>query len=594
MRKLVRNISLLLCSCLAAIVGACSEQEPGEISRFATDAAGKVDLTLNVSIGRITGVGSTRAEDEGNTFGFEQSDIPQELINTLRIIIVRPDYTVEYNRFINLKDKALAKVTSEDLIDRDELTFSVSTSQGYVDNEKMTRTEKKRIYLIANEAGLDGLSSNFTATGETIAEMLEKIAPEYYPSEEEIEAGAKPNRGTRLDPYSVERWIIFNEWGEGIDDPGRKAVPVVDNSGDAQTFIPMTEFFDIDVVSSFKIPENNEGETDEDKPRPSVKQEADLFVTRNFVKFVFSASSANESFTIRNVTFQNLSQKEYLFPFNTVYSPGKAIDNTSDREIVSFQTPGTAGNLIRPYTFTPPTENPFRFQQLAEGASETKSPPAVYAPLLYFCETNNFEADNGTPVYRIGVDVEFQNNNGTTQEASFKDVILPNLPNSLPRNTIVKVNLTFKDRRIAAEATVLPYTAVELFPQFGFSKPETDRLSVAPSMVLDTKDPEHLEGLLYANYSSLKGNTIDKLIWVSSDPSLILLGPENNDPDPESLLYVKPAESIELPYMDENDNIVPVRVIPQKNKDGMYVLGETDVTVYSQNGLVARCKVTVK
>lgn len=592
--KLIQHISLLCCVGLLASLGSCTTEAVPDVKSYTAEEVGAdVNLSLNVSIGNITGVGQTRAGEDteiDNKFTFEQTDIPYELINTLRVIIVRPDNTVEFNRLITPEDKLPKVILNADSVEQDELKFRVSTTQGYVDNKAMTCTERKRIYLIANEATLDNYNISFLGDGQKITDYLKGITPAYTPTKEDQEKGEKGKLGDKLDPYVVERWIIYNDWKESGDSDSDVnnllAEPIIDNSGTEKSNIPMTEFFDIDVVSSW-APANDElGEGDsnqngnnasEDKDTQEVQlseQNVDLFITRNFVKFQFTASSETETFDIVSLRFENLMQKEYLFPFNTLYDPIKTVNNPVDRQIISFLTPGPAGNFIRPYvfefsdvkTFTPPSDE------------NTEVIPISFSPMLYFCETHNYIANTyNTSEYKLGAVIRYHKHDGTTEEKTYEPQKLDNLPYSLPRNTIVRINITINDHKLAAEATVFPYTAVNLNPQFGFSRPASDMLTVAPTMELDL----NREGLLDATYTSQVGTVIDKLIWVTSDPSVVLLGPENNDPDSGSQLYVKPSESIELPY-DER-----VRVIPQET-------GTATVAVYSQTGLVARCRVTVK
>lgn len=489
MRKLFQHISLLCCLGLAGTLGSCiSDDFNNGRSLTAAEVGGEVNLSLNVSVGNITDVRQTRDGEETATdkFNYEQTEIEQEKIKTLRVIIVRPDYTVEFNRLINLKDNPAAVTLNGGNVG-DELKFRVSTDQGYVDNMAMTCTETKGIYLIANEASLDNpnIKSNFTGDGQKITDILNGLTAAYYPSKEEEENGVVGKRGDKLDPYSVERWTIYNHWDES-GDPGTSvnnllSKPILDNEttdeSTKESYVPMTEFFDIDVVSSWRPadatedPSEGEAEDDDIMPLVPVEQTANLFVTRNFVKFQFTAWSETEKFDIVGLRFENLMQKEYLFPYNAIYDPVKSINNPANRQIISFQTPGLAGNLIRPYVFKPESMSFIPTEPETPG-EEVKQVPVSYAPLLYFCETQNYVADpNNLPEYRIGVDVEFTEQNDQKKIVSYQSVKLPNLP-SLPRNTIVKIDLFIRDRiSIAANVTLEPFILVELDPDFGDPQP---------------------------------------------------------------------------------------------------------------------------
>lgn len=477
MKKLLVYISFICCFGLSGLLGACTSDDMSvSKGRLASDVGKEVNLSLSVSIGEAVGKNKTRdGEDSG--FGFMPTDDKYELINTLRVIVVRPDYTVEYNRLIIPTDKKATNVINSSNVGIDELKFLVSTDQGRVDDKAMTCTERKRVYLIANEATLNDLSSNSTSEGEKITNILDGFKPPYEPSDEEKENGAVGYRD-KLYPNTLASLIVYNNWSES-GDPGTNlndqlASPIIDNQGKEKKYIPMTEFFDVDVVSSWSDPE---GQNNSGYPVGPKDQTANLFITRCFVKFLFSAESYNETFEITRIRFENLSQKQYLFPLNAVYSPAKAVNDVANREIVSFTTPGAAGNLRRPYLFDPPTDKPFMFVPPAEGG---KADPAVYDPLLYFCETNNFDVnEENKPIYKIGVDLEFKNAGGSVQPVSYESLTLPNLPNSLPRNTIVKIHFIVNDRKdLKAIVTLEPYISIELDPVFGdpqpypFSEPE--------------------------------------------------------------------------------------------------------------------------
>ena len=391
-------------------------------------------------------------------------------------------------------------------------------------------------------------------------------------------------------------------------------MPYVDNEGTSKKYIPMTEFFDIEVTENLKTGLNNK------------KQVENLFITRNLVKFRFSIDAApgTTPFKVTAIKFNSLMQEEYLF-LHGKYSPLKEEgDINTKRQITEFEIPGYAGKNICPYIFRPGN---FGFN----GASENLGYQAAYMPSLYFCETKRLTltpGEDNKPDFSVGIEVEYpfteevvdkdgkpvlgEDGNPMTQPVTnqFEAKTLGNLPFFIPRNTIVDVKMTLSNGELSAVATVYPYTAVSLNPEFGFSRPSTDRLSVAPTMDL----PMNKKGLLYAYYTPTPAYIPPteenqhpnqfKLIWVVSpdseitDPEIsykeiIALEPISNDNyDPTDLLYVQPSESIELQYLyddgrtSENGGSVPVRIVPKAT-------GTAYVYVYSQTGLVARCKVTV-
>lgn len=567
MKKFLQHITLLVYACAVIPFGSCtSDVKSDRVIYSASDVGGEVDLSLNVRIANTLGMGLTRdGENTDNSYSFEHSNIPYELINTLRIIIVRPDNTIEYNRTISLGIGNSEAI----LTGRDDLKFRVSTDLGQVNNEDMTCTERKHIYLIANEASLNKFNSNIAGDGESITEMLDGLKPIHNIS---IEEGTN-SIGDKLDPYSLERWVIYNAWAGGVDTAGETAVPIIDNTGTEKSYIPMTEYFDVDVVSTWRpeIPSDGEDTAETERPdEPKVtidEQTADLFVTRNFVKFQFSASSTTESFDITAIRFESLMQKEYFFPCNTVYEPLKAVNNTSDRQIISFQTPGFADNLTRPYIFNPPSALSF----IAPSTPEETVVPCTYAPQLYFCETHNYEANTSNlSLYKVGIDIDFYNDDSSKRvHESFEAVELPNLPYSLPRNTIVKVHFTIREhRKLDATVTVFPYTAVNLNPDFGFSPPESIQLTIAPYLNLSVGEAA---ALLTATVTP-EDAEMEPLVWVASDPDIISLSDMDNTQSGASVVIETSSK---------------VRVTPLKP-------GDTLLKVYAQNGLTAECKVRVK
>lgn len=431
MMSKIRHFGYLGILLTALTLGSCAGTDiPEEVTtpQWPEGYDPEVTLALKVSIDNISGVAGTRSltrADEDYSYETPNGEMGlYEKINTLRVIIVRPDKSVEYNRMIALSD--------DEAVDRfDKLEFKVSTSQGDTKTNgsslALTRTETKRIYLIANEKSIPS---------QEIRDYLTSLEPK-----------------GKLTDETASGWIISGTWPTGVD--AQYALPMLDNSGETKGFVPMTEFFDVDV------------KTDLVNPGPNLYQEAHLFVTRNYVKFRFTAHSNTESFKINKILFENVMQKEYLFPNTTVYSPAKEStlytgNPTDGRQIISFRTPSTSAdeNLVRPFVFKPSN---FEFTR----GSLT---PSEYNPPLYFCETNNTEADlDGKPIYKIGVTLQYRDSDGGwSRPVTFDPVTLPNLPNSLPRNTIVKVDMKINERHsLTCTVTLEPYIFINLEPEFG-------------------------------------------------------------------------------------------------------------------------------
>lgn len=540
--------SLVLFSSMLLLAG-CSEESSILTPGKTQDGNGDVILSLNVSI----------ANSQAATRGFEPTKNPLEKIHSLRIIIVNAKDTVEHNLRVDMPEGiGVDKVG--------ELEFKVSTKYGIISEENPNiQTEKKRIYLIANEDAIPN--------GVDLPKGMVDIR-------KELNENIKP--GTNFLQSSAKYIVIWNNWigtSENAPTLPEYATPFIDNEGENKKYVLMSEFFDVDVTSNLTIA--GEQRTD-----------ANLFITRNLVKFRFTikADDVTPSFRVKKIVFSNLMQKEYLFPNEAVYDPAKydadGKVSIADREIVSFDTPSYLhgdGNYVRPFIFEPAN---FGFN-----ASSSTSFTSIYEPNLYFCETKNLvkSGDDDTvtdsQLYTVGIEVEFLNK--LKDDADGNEVWDPFVVNFdakqlenlllLPRNTIVQVDMVVHNGVLDATATVFPYTAVNLNPEFGSSTPVTDRLTVAPTAQVALNSITR--PVLHATYTSEAGTKPD-IVWVSSNPSVLLLGPEHNEEDPESQLYIKPHDSIVLP-LDEG-----VIIFPQS-------VGTTDVTAYSQTGLVARCRVTV-
>lgn len=129
--------------------------------------------------------------EENDSIGFELPATEYEKMKTLRVIIVRPNGEVEYNRFLNITETGLPQAP-------DDLTFIVKAG------------EAKKVYLFANE---EAVPYDFTAIRQE----------SYFPTEE-------------------VNGILLNTNPQGW---------LYDNTGAQKTYIPMSEVFDMDI----KIPE---------------------------------------------------------------------------------------------------------------------------------------------------------------------------------------------------------------------------------------------------------------------------------------------------------------------------------------------------
>ncbi len=178
------------------LAGSCAHHDPD-----APDPAlpeGSVYLTLQVRALDDTppscpDAAQAPAFEENDTTGFENPATDYEKMHTLRVIIVRPDGEVEYNRFLRITGAGLPQ-------EPDDMTFIVKAG------------ESKKVYLFANEAA--------------VPYDFSQIRPE-----------------TRFPTAEVEDIKLTT------DEKGR----LIDNSGTEKTYVPMSETFDITI----KTPETN-------------------------------------------------------------------------------------------------------------------------------------------------------------------------------------------------------------------------------------------------------------------------------------------------------------------------------------------------
>lgn len=233
----------------------------------------------------------TRAED----WYYELPDNQWESLNTLRVIIVRPeaDNEVEHNRLISFSNVDLKNYMFGE--GDDNFVF------------KVVGGEKKKIYLIANEESLPS---------ETVSAL------------KNIYEGGELNIDLEKIQISVGNDNVF-----------------IDNNGASKKYVPITESFEHTVKEAVV------GETNEDS--------ATFFITRTATKFSFSADcTANlrkRGFKITSIKISNLSDRQWLFPSeDTQYNPEKytpSAEPFAGRIITGFSMPD--GVKKYEYTFYP-------------------------------------------------------------------------------------------------------------------------------------------------------------------------------------------------------------------------------------------------
>lgn len=291
--KTFLNIALLLMLTISVI--GCSSDSIDEPAAGGTEM---VNFSLSVYAGDPDRQSSSRVGALPGDDYFEQPQTQYERMRTLRVIIVRPDGTVEHNEYLyrTIPDEGLGQYNNVQL--------------------KVHGGETKRIYLFANEASM------FTSGNEL---------PPYDFNSIKI--------GSKFPADEVAALQLNCESGK----------PLVDNTGTEKTYIPMSEMFDIDV----KAPQPD---------GTDLYQSADLFITRAAVKFSFHVSTPQapeESFIIEEFAIETVSSSEYLLPKDATYVPAKYPVYFADRYIKSYSTPeGVQNSKISFYPnmeFTPTT-----------------------------------------------------------------------------------------------------------------------------------------------------------------------------------------------------------------------------------------------
>ncbi len=215
-------------------------------------------------------------------------------------------------------------------------------------------------------------------------------------------------------------------------------------------------FTDTEVIPMTEVHKVSVGGIQYDGTTPRPYRTA-LFVTRASIKITFKIN-VDDAYTgfdpdiLSDIIFNQVADREYLFPNNTVYDPAKAtvyetVDNPAvvDKRIITeYDVPADARNAA--YTF-----NWIK--------SDDKSRRTFSAGPVYLPETK-YAIPGTTSPYSITLPV-----NGTELTAT-----LPNLP-ALPRNTHAVININLNGSSLSCTVDVIPYAGIDLNPDFGFDEP---------------------------------------------------------------------------------------------------------------------------
>lgn len=424
----LRHSALAALTLAAVALAACSSEAP---SPAPDETKGDVTLRLKVA---LSGASSRAGEPDGyepGTEGFES-------VGTLRVIILRPDgKTVEANRMVRM-DTELRPVD-------DNLDFHVEAN------------ELKYVYLIANEAALPlpGGITGYLRTGEWLDTFT---------------------KGKDYDGITT----VLAGWTAGFDAITETQKSLFAEPGNR---LPLTEMFRVQTIKSLN--DTGDQQHPEGAAPPSdgqiviQVQEARLFLTRAAAKatFRFDFSDYPENVSGVNVTavrLNGLSQREYVFPNNTVYSPGKYVDNKEgeinnvdnpDRYITSFASPSSNATVDFLFDINAgfaPVE-----MKKPEGVTATDKKLIVRGP-IYFAESLS---DQPAGAYTVQVqlsDPTNPENNHWFEAKPLNDNILEfDGHQAIARNTHLYIDIHFTPAGITWQAIEAPYNTVTLDPVFG-------------------------------------------------------------------------------------------------------------------------------
>ena len=211
--------------------------------------------------------------------------------------------------------------------------------------------------------------------------------------------------------------------------------PVIDNSDEAlnKQYIPMSECFDVHVPYPIATED--------------FLQSANLFITRSLIKFSFNIKVDTEfpkGTFLDGIKIAGLGNCSYFLPRDTWYNPPKYTpsDNSyGGRFIDYFSVPSDVDDKYCVFRSLIPVD--------MSKVGETQLAPQSYLP----------ETKDGKYV----VSLLFTGNDELSELLGTQQLELT----EIPRNTHVKVNITFRTHEISATVDLVPYIGVTLDPTFG-------------------------------------------------------------------------------------------------------------------------------
>ena len=268
----------LIFSCM--FLAGCTAKEEEDI----LEPGNLISLKISVAMPEMTGTSTGRTvEDYYDPNGASISN--NEKMQSLRIVIVRPDGIVEHNRFINFYGHAYDWYGYEEF--------------------KVVRGEKKTVYLFVNE----------------------KSTQYYLPNASDASNFKEVILGANADGDSN-----FIRIGEKFP------------TGDLERLLVKTEKND-EVMNDRPLPMSESHSI----PAMTQDTEMTLFVARAAVKFTYVIKNNDpdhRNLVFSKLTIDKMSRMEYYMPKNTVYSFDKNTLPQGEEfyEIESYDVPNVANN----------------------------------------------------------------------------------------------------------------------------------------------------------------------------------------------------------------------------------------------------------
>lgn len=388
-------MALLMAAAVAVMTGCSSTYEEPEQECDDSVAMATTWLRLNVCLNNPLSE-PTRAGQYGD-YDFELPVSRYENIRSLRVIVASMTDggpVVEISRRYDFDSDGVSQWSA---------TYEVKAN------------DRKRVYLIANADDADVEMADGTLLSDYV-------------------------KGTRLTSAFLDAAIVLKESGV-----------VADNGGDSARYIPMSEFFDVEVGPV--------AGSSKDHP-----YEADLFITRAASKFSFiidPESTLSAPFEVKRIIIDNIAGKTWLFPHDTEYLPSKYTpsgEKYEGRLITTFTVPSDAD--ARPLAMTP---SGLSWNPASPGSASSWASP------IYVAESALPAAGHYT------ISIEGKGVGCDDATVTLGPVTLDNLP-SLPRNTHVVVKMKLSDADLSLNVDLVPYKSVTLDPDFGLDIKQSARL----------------------------------------------------------------------------------------------------------------------